>query len=152
MGIWSEQAHKDLVSILKLRYKELAPLGRLILQFADRTHESLISNIWQEASENMFSKGIINEEEKRDLTIPMYRRSAEEIQRALDEMHDYFRVLESKSVDMPRSPGRASRQYIEHIKKFAAVSMKTPLERAIKTGQAEVDRFLGLQKKKLKIL
>ncbi|CAG9324233.1 unnamed protein product [Blepharisma stoltei] len=50
---------------------------------------------------------------------------------------------------MPRTPGRASRQYIEHIKKFAAVSMKTPLARAIKTDQAEVDRIFGFAEKEI---
>mmetsp|Transcript_5907 Transcript_5907/g.5800 ORF Transcript_5907/g.5800 Transcript_5907/m.5800 type:complete len:104 (-) Transcript_5907:34-345(-) len=79
----------------------------------------------------------------------MYRRSAEEIQSALDEVHGYYRVLESKSVDMPRTPGRASRQYIEHIKKFATVSMKTPLERAITKSQAEVDRIYGFAEKEI---
>mmetsp|Transcript_10637 Transcript_10637/g.10670 ORF Transcript_10637/g.10670 Transcript_10637/m.10670 type:complete len:262 (+) Transcript_10637:3-788(+) len=90
----SKIAHNDLVTLLHQRHKELVNSGRLVIQFLNETiSTAATSTIINITTENAFAKGIITEEEKRNITIPMYGRTSEEVQNALNEVSELYRVI-----------------------------------------------------------
>ncbi|CAG9331373.1 unnamed protein product [Blepharisma stoltei] len=84
-------AHEDLINLLELRYKELVDHGVLLMQFAGENMD--IGVYLHEANEKAYEKGIINREEKRNLSTGSYGRTTEEVQRALDIEREKFKVL-----------------------------------------------------------
>ncbi|CAG9324235.1 unnamed protein product [Blepharisma stoltei] len=147
----SNIAHNDLVTFLRHRHQELVDSGRLLLQFGDRNaKDTVLTMILQAACENLYNKGIITDEEKRKITIPMYRRSNEEIIRALDEVSGLFRVV---SIDRIRTEWNTSdseeewKESVNQVKKFIGNLMRIPMSKAInRSGENFEAIFLEFSK------
>ncbi|CAG9335672.1 unnamed protein product [Blepharisma stoltei] len=134
----AEIAHQDMVNFLLLRHKELASRGRLIFQVADeKSHMGQIGAL-NGASESIFRKGIITEEEWKDLTLSLYGRSTEEVERALNETSHLYKAISIEKV-IHRKSGLSlmnAEELKEHIVKFKSLAgtvMAGPFSKSLKT-------------------
>ncbi|CAG9324237.1 unnamed protein product [Blepharisma stoltei] len=149
----SKTAHNYLVNLLTLRHKELVPSGRLLIVFPTETIGNLFpSIILQTVNENMHAKGVINEEEKRNVTIPVYARNDEELRRTLEEVGNLYRVIEWKKADDESRPTEENREELyESLKVLAVSHLEAILKKVVKREvgpvveeyKKEVEKVLG---------
>ncbi|CAG9333585.1 unnamed protein product [Blepharisma stoltei] len=137
-------AHDDLVILLRNRHKELTNSGQLIVQIL--LENSPIINsfgaIINTTVENAFRKGYITEDEKRSITVPWYGRSYEEIQRALNEISDLYKVISFPHLDdnelyFDNLPEEIRVEIMNELKNLEAYFLKGALQRAIKRNEEE---------------
>ncbi|CAG9333805.1 unnamed protein product [Blepharisma stoltei] len=132
-------AHDDLINLLELRYKELVDHGTLILQFAGETMD--FGQYLQDANERLYEKGIVTEEEKTSLSAASYGRTTEEVQRALDQEREKFRVLYFNKEKVPMFTGK-SEKHIEIFTGMSKMVVGFQLQKTIKRTEEERNEIL----------
>ncbi|CAG9327416.1 unnamed protein product [Blepharisma stoltei] len=140
----SKVAHNDLVTLLRQRHKELVSSGRLVIQFLTESISTAASTtIINATTENSFNKGYITEEEKKNITIPMYGRTIEEVQNAINEISDLYRAILFTQVGESRIPGidnlpdEEKANYVNGLKRLAAASLKGVIQKAVNRSDEE---------------
>ncbi|CAG9329449.1 unnamed protein product [Blepharisma stoltei] len=140
----SKVAHNDLVTVLRQRHKELVSSGRFVFLFMNQAISTATwGTVLHTTTENSFIKGYITEEEKRNITVPMYGRTNEEVQNALNEVSDLYRVVVFTQVGEDRIPGVDSlsdeekNKFVNGLKRLAAASLRGVIQRAVNRSEEE---------------
>ncbi|CAG9312848.1 unnamed protein product [Blepharisma stoltei] len=150
----AEVAHSHFINILTQRYKELVDLGRLLIIIPTETVGMLYPAVpIQIVNENMYAKGVINEEEKGKITIPTYGKSDEEIQRALEEVKHLYRIIENKKVDDDwKLTEENKEEFLESLKLLAIKHLETCLKRVVKRDEEEVKLIIEEYRKEIEVI